>query len=148
MKTVNVGAIALVDTKKKQLLLTRRPEGKHHAGRWEFFGGKLDEGEDYKDACVREGFEEARVKIKKENLEYLSEVNHPYKDAGFILNMELYSCEDWDGEPDAQEGHYMKWVEFKDIKNYELVPADIPLVEDFLKKYSPVDLTKVMGRDR
>ena len=133
MKEINVGAIALIDIENKKLLLTRRPDGKHYGGFWEFFGGKLEDGEGFKDACVREAEEEVGIIIEKDNLNYLSEVKYTYED--FILNMKLYSCEKWMEEPKGRDGHFVKWVDFDDIKNYKTPPADVSLIKDFLKSY-------------
>lgn len=62
MKQVAV-AIALV-WRDGRLLVTRRAEGAHLAGFWEFPGGKLAEGETPEACAVREVFEETRVRVE------------------------------------------------------------------------------------
>ena len=44
-----------------RVLITQRPPGKALAGRWEFPGGKVADGEDAYDALVRELREELGV---------------------------------------------------------------------------------------
>ena len=46
-----------------EFLLARRPEGKVHAGWWEFPGGKVEAGETFHDALVRELHEEMGISI-------------------------------------------------------------------------------------
>ena len=51
-----------------EVLLTRRMEGAHLAGLWEFPGGKVEEGEDPEDALIREVREECGVQIAVEDI--------------------------------------------------------------------------------
>ena len=46
-----------------QLLLARRPAGKHHGGLWEFPGGKVEPGETPRAALAREVAEELAIRI-------------------------------------------------------------------------------------
>src|SRR5690606_28158051 len=46
-----------------EFLLARRPEGKVYAGWWEFPGGKVEAGESFHDALVRELHEELGISI-------------------------------------------------------------------------------------
>ena len=52
-----VVAVALLDADNR-VLLSRRPEGKHMAGLWEFPGGKIHDGETPEAALIREMNEE------------------------------------------------------------------------------------------
>jgi 8-oxo-dGTP diphosphatase len=45
------------------VLITRRPEGKPHAGMWEFPGGKLDGNESPRDCLRREVLEELGLEV-------------------------------------------------------------------------------------
>ena len=51
-------AIAIVVNHKQQFLITRRKEGQHLAGKWEFPGGKVESKETIVSAMVRELKEE------------------------------------------------------------------------------------------
>jgi len=53
---VKVCAAIIIDQGK--VMITLRPEGKRHAGFWEFPGGKVDPGESPDQALVRELKEE------------------------------------------------------------------------------------------
>ena len=49
-------------------LMHRRPEGKAHAGLWEFPGGKIDAGEGAREALVREIEEECGLSLDPETM--------------------------------------------------------------------------------
>jgi len=44
------------------------------------------------------------------------------------LLMPLYICRRWQGEPQAKEHTALKWVRPKDLKDYPMPPADVPLI--------------------
>src|SRR5436853_7317213 len=60
--TVLVVAAALYD-ESGRVLIAQRPPGKHLAGRWEFPGGKVADGEDELAALARELREEPGVEV-------------------------------------------------------------------------------------
>jgi len=51
-------SIAIVQNKQQQLLISRRQKGQHLAGKWEFPGGKVEQGEALEVAMCRELKEE------------------------------------------------------------------------------------------
>jgi 8-oxo-dGTP diphosphatase len=59
MKTVLVAAAVLIE--HGRVLLTQRKAGTHLAGAWEFPGGKVEAGEDPRDALARELREEVGI---------------------------------------------------------------------------------------
>ena len=61
MTTVVAAAVIIED---HRVLLTRRPEGQHLAGLWEFPGGKLEDGESPEQAVVRECREECGIEVE------------------------------------------------------------------------------------
>jgi 8-oxo-dGTP diphosphatase len=125
MKTVLVSAVALIDVEGR-VLLAQRPEGKSMAGLWEFPGGKVEPGETPEAALIRELQEELGINTWQSCLAPLTFASHSYDD--FHLLMPLFACRKWDGIPRAQEGQTLKWAHAKDLKNYPMPPADIPLI--------------------
>ncbi|WP_299422319.1 8-oxo-dGTP diphosphatase MutT [uncultured Shimia sp.] len=125
MKTVLVAAVALIDVDGR-ILLAQRPEGKSMAGLWEFPGGKIEAGETPEVALVRELKEELGIDTWESCLAPLTFASHSYDD--FHLLMPLFACRKWNGIPSAQEGQTLAWVKAKDLRNYEMPPADIPLI--------------------
>ncbi len=125
MKTVLVAAVALIDVDGR-ILLAQRPEGKSMAGMWEFPGGKIEAGETPEVALVRELKEELGIDTWESCLAPLTFASHSYDD--FHLLMPVFACRKWKGIPSAQEGQTLAWVKAKDLRNYEMPPADIPLI--------------------
>ncbi len=130
---VLVAAVALVD-RDGRVLIARRPEGKAMAGLWEFPGGKVDHGETPEAALIRELVEELGIQVPERCLAPLTFASHTYE--AFHLLMPLYVCRNWDGAVTAREGQELKWVRPARLRDYDMPPADEPLVamvRDFLE---------------
>ncbi|MDR3538633.1 MAG: 8-oxo-dGTP diphosphatase MutT [Acetobacteraceae bacterium] len=127
-----VAACALIDTDGR-VLLARRPEGKKMAGLWEFPGGKLNPGETPEAALIRELKEELGIDVSAACLAPFAFASHAYD--RFHLLMPLYLCRRWKGVMTAREGQALAWVRPQKLTEYEMPPADkplIPLLRDFL----------------
>ncbi|KAA0971616.1 (deoxy)nucleoside triphosphate pyrophosphohydrolase [Aureimonas fodinaquatilis] len=125
MKLLLVVACALVDADRR-VLLAERPAGKQLAGLWEFPGGKLEAGERPEACLIRELHEELGITTWESCLAPLTFASHAYED--FHLLMPLYVCRKYDGIPRGQEGQRLKWVRPKDMRDYPMPPADLPLI--------------------
>jgi 8-oxo-dGTP diphosphatase len=127
-----VVACALVDIDGR-VLLARRPEGKKMAGLWEFPGGKMQPGETPEVALIRELKEELGIDVAATCLAPFAFASHDY--GTFHLLMPLFICRRWKGLPTAQENQTLAWVRATKLSDYEMPPADkplIPLLRDFL----------------
>ncbi|WP_419906013.1 8-oxo-dGTP diphosphatase MutT [Kiloniella sp.] len=122
---VLVAAAALVDVDGR-ILLAQRPEGKSMAGLWEFPGGKVDPGETPEQALVRELKEELDIDTRSSCLAPIAFASHSYDD--FHLLMPLFVCRIWEGQVTALEGQNFVWVRPLRLRDYEMPPADEPLV--------------------
>lgn len=125
MKTVLVSAVALVDVDGR-VLIAQRPEGKAMAGLWEFPGGKVEPGETPEVALIRELQEELGINTWESCLAPLTFASHSYE--SFHLLMPLYICRKWEGTVVPREGQTIKWAFAKDLANYPMPAADIPLI--------------------
>ena len=127
-----VAACALVDV-DGHVLLARRPEGKKMAGLWEFPGGKLNPGETPEQALIRELKEELGIDVAAACLAPFAFASHAYEK--FHLLMPLFLCRRWKGTPVGRENQALAWVSPRRLTEYEMPPADkplIPLLRDFL----------------
>jgi len=120
-----VAACALVDADGR-VLLAQRPEGRSFAGLWEFPGGKVEAGEGPEEAVVRELGEELGIAVNLSCLAPLTFASHAYED--FHLLMPLFVCRRWEGRPEPREGQAIAWVRPLRLADYEMPPADRPLV--------------------
>ena len=130
-KMLLVSAVALIDTDGR-VLLTQRPSGKSMAGLWEFPGGKIETGETPEAALIRELHEELNIDTTLSCLAPLSFASHHYDaidDQGaFHLLMMLFVCRRWQGRPQPMEGGTLKWVPPKNLRDFPMPAADVPLI--------------------
>ena len=122
---VLVAAVALIDADGR-VLLAERPEGKHLAGLWEFPGGKAQPGETPEAALIRKLGEELGIDVHASCLAPFTFASHAYPD--FHLLMPLYVCRKWSGIVTAREGQRLAWVRPARLADYQMPPADKPLV--------------------
>ena len=104
-------------------LVTRRQNGVHLAGCWEFPGGKCDAGEALAACLARELREEldaaARVGVE------IFTTTHAYPER--CVELHFFRCE-LDNEPRPQLGQEMRWVRRDELATLEFPPADVELI--------------------
>ncbi len=125
VKLVVVAACALIDADGR-VLIARRPEGKPMASLWEFPGGKIEDGERPEQSLIRELKEELGITVSEACLAPLTFASHSYPD--FQLLMPLYVCRRWEGTARPMEGQNLAWVKPSQLRDYEMPPADVPLI--------------------
>jgi 8-oxo-dGTP diphosphatase len=114
---------AAVIERDGRFLVTRRQEGGHLAGFWEFPGGKQQPGEALRAAMAREIREElaADVTVGDEILQ----TSHQYDDRHVELH--FLQCALL-GEPSAALGQEMRWVSREELTTLEFPLADAELI--------------------
>ena len=125
VRMVLVAACALVDPDGR-VLIAQRPANKGMGGLWEFPGGKIETGERPEDCLIRELKEELGITVKEACLAPFTFASHGYTD--FHLLMPLYLCRRWEGIAAALEHSAIKWVRPRDLSQYPMPAADIPLI--------------------
>ena len=128
-----VSAVILVD-RDGRILLAQRPADKWLGGLWEFPGGKVEQGESPEFALCRELEEELGIQVRESCLLPFGFCSHAYEDKQKHLLMPVYVCRMWGGTPIAQEGQTLKWVSPKELREYNMPPADIPLIPEILDR--------------
>lgn len=128
-RLVLVAACALVDADGR-VLLAQRPPSKPMAGLWEFPGGKVEDGERPEETLIRELKEELGIVVREPCLAPLTFASHTYPD--FHLLMPLYVCRRWEGTVSPREGQRLAWVRPNKLRDYEMPPADVPLVSHLM----------------
>ena len=125
MTILLVAAVALIDADAR-VLIARRPPEKPMGGLWEFPGGKVDPTETPESALIRELREELAIDVTQSCLAPLTFASHPYEE--FHLLMPLYVCWKWKGIVTALEGQELLWVKPLRLRDYDMPPADKPLI--------------------
>ena len=116
--------IAAVIERDERILVTRRVQGTHLAGYWEFPGGKLEPGESHGQCLVREIQEELDVVAKVGS--HLHSTTHAYVERTIELHFYRASIT---SEPRAVLGQRVRWVTSRELAALRLPPADDELVE-------------------
>ena len=111
---------AAVIIRDGRVLLTRRAEGQHLAGLWEFPGGKLEDGEAPEDALVRECLEECGIDVEVTDILDVTHHSYPEKDVLLLF----YRCSLRSGEVRHLQVADHAWVAPTDLGAYSLPPAD------------------------
>lgn len=123
MPTIRVVAGALFDAAGR-VLIAQRPPGKHMAGRWEFPGGKIQEGESEYQALVRELGEELGVAVIA--ADKMLELQHEYP--GRRVELFMWRVTDYRGRPRSLDGQALKWVAPAELHKEDILEADRPIV--------------------
>ena len=111
---------AKIVRKDGRMLFCRRPAGKHHAGLWEFPGGKLQPGETTRQAIVRECQEELAVTLKANAIC----ADATETDGTRTLHLMLLDCRIADGTPTALEHSALQWLNADEAATLPLCPLD------------------------
>ncbi len=121
-------SIAIVQNEQKQLLISRRQQGKHLAGKWEFPGGKVEQGESLEGAMLRELKEEVGLSATQFTL--FDSLNFQYDKLN--LSLHFYLVKAYDGEPVSLEGQEIKWVGVSQLSEYEFPKANLSVINKLL----------------
>jgi 8-oxo-dGTP diphosphatase len=108
-------------------LLHRRPEGKHHAGLWEFPGGKIEAAEMPLESLVRELAEELGIRCHAEACTPVAFAETGLAGTPGALVILLYTVAGWEGEPAALEGGVIGWFTPAEALALPMPPLDIVL---------------------
>ena len=124
-----VGAIIVKDGR---ILAVKRGENKNEAVafKYEFPGGKIEQGETPEQALKRELVEEMNYDIEVGE-EFMS-VTYEYDDA--IVNLHTYLCIPVSATYTLNEHIDDKWLLPSELMNVEWAPADITIISNLSKR--------------
>lgn len=127
-------SIACIDYRDGKVFIAKRQNKGDMGGRWEFPGGKLDEGEDNVQAIEREMMEEFGVKVTVGDKICESTFNH--KDKLCYLDAYLVTF-----EHDGMEKPFMltehtdyRWAPLEEIPTLNFVDSDLGIYPAVVKK--------------
>ncbi|MBD1389968.1 8-oxo-dGTP diphosphatase MutT [Neiella sp. HB171785] len=123
IKQVHV-AVGVIE-RHGHIFLTRRAAHQHQGDKWEFPGGKCENGETVAQALVRELSEELAITVH--DCSPLLVVCHDYGDKQ--VKLDVHWVRQFDGEPSSQEGLEGRWVAASELANYDFPAANVAIVE-------------------
>ena len=125
MKHITVVAAVIIND--SEYLCMQRKKGKldYISYKFEFPGGKMEEGETLESALIREIEEE--IKLSIEIIEPFLKVDHKYPD--FNITMHSFLCKSSSREPELIDHISYKWLRKEELKNLDWAAADLPIIE-------------------
>jgi mutator protein MutT len=122
MSTPLVVVAAIVE-RDGSLLVTRRLEGTHLAGLWEFPGGKCEPSETHEDCLRRELREEIGVEAEVDEEIFMTE--HAYAERTVRLHFRRCRIS---GDPQPLLGQQIRWISRAELAQLPFPEADAELI--------------------
>ncbi|WP_444930050.1 8-oxo-dGTP diphosphatase MutT [Microbulbifer sp. SSSA002] len=122
-KVVHV-AVGVVIREDGKILIARRPDHLHMGGRWEFPGGKVEQGESVQDALYRELLEEVAIELQE--LRPLVEIRHDYPEKTVLLD--TWQVTQFAGEALGREQQEIKWVSVDELDKFHFPDANQAII--------------------
>lgn len=115
------------------ILCMQRNEGKfaYVSKKFEFPGGKIEDGETRPQALMRELSEEMDFSVNIEEKDFFMTVHHVYPD--FEITMHAYKCKVDTQKFTMKEHIDFKWLTKGDLLSLDWAPADLPIVNKLIK---------------
>ena len=126
MKIVLVSSCILL--KKNKILTTKRPAGKPFSNYWEFPGGKLERGESFYDAIIRELEEELGIKVKSKDLSVIDNISHSYE-LNSVVIIAVFYIRKWTGIVKAKEGQQIQWLTAADLSKVKFLEGSKTILD-------------------
>jgi 8-oxo-dGTP diphosphatase len=123
MKRVVAGLIV----KDGKLLVCQRTRHQTMPLKWEFPGGKIEEGEQPRDALRRELEEE--LGIAAVIGDEVRRIQHEYPNGGMV-ELRFFVVREYARELENRIFRDMQWAEPKDLPKYDFLEADLTLVQE------------------
>jgi 8-oxo-dGTP diphosphatase len=125
-KTVRFVAAALI-LRGEEVLICQRRADQPMALKWEFPGGKIEPGESPEEALARELDEE--LGIAADIGARISRSRHTYRSGGAV-DLQFFAVHSFRGEVTNRIFHDMRWVQLRELTDYDFLAADRELIRD------------------
>ena len=123
--TIRIVVAALLFHDSRLLICQRSPDGRF-PNKWEFPGGKIETGEDAKEALRRELLEELGISAEIGAEVWRTEHQYPGHPPIRLL---FFSVQHDSGVVENRVFQQVLWVAPRDLSLYDFLEADLPLVE-------------------
>jgi 8-oxo-dGTP diphosphatase len=110
-----------------EVLICQRKADQPMSLKWEFPGGKIEDGESSEDALARELDEE--LGIKAVIGQRVAQVRHKYRNGGSI-DLQFFVVREFDGTLENRIFNDVRWARLAELPEYDFLAADLGLIRD------------------
>lgn len=128
MKVLQI-AVGIIRNPQDEIFITQRAADAHMANKWEFPGGKIEQGESPEQAVIRELEEEVGIVARSAQL--FDKLEYQFPDRHITLW--FYLVEQWEGEPWGKEGQPGRWVAMSELNADKFPPANEPVITQLMQ---------------
>ena len=114
---------SIIRDQQNRILCVQRGQGSLE-GKWEFAGGKVEEGETPQQACERELLEELEITVRAGEVVFTNEVQIQDK----AYNLLFIEAEILSGEITLTEHSEARWVDKDRLNELDWLEGDLPMV--------------------
>ena len=119
--------VAALIVRDGNILVCQRTRHQSMPLKWEFPGGKIEEGEQPRDALRRELEEELGIQATVG--EEVARIRHDYRGGGTV-ELRFFVVEEFLGEIENRIFRDVRWAKRADLPCYDFLDADLELVKD------------------
>jgi 8-oxo-dGTP diphosphatase len=122
--------VAALIYRERKVLVCQRTRHQTMPLKWEFPGGKIENGEQPRDALRRELDEE--LGIDAQIGDEVARICHKYPN-GAAVDLRFFLVRDYRGELENRIFHNLQWASPPELPSYDFLEADLSLVGDLAK---------------
>ena len=121
--------VAALIVKEGKLLVCQRTRHQTMPLKWEFPGGKIEEGEQPRYALRRELEEELGILATVGD--EVKRIQHEYPNGGMV-ELRFFVVREYQSELENRIFRDIQWAEAKELPKYDFLEADLTLVQDLV----------------
>jgi 8-oxo-dGTP diphosphatase len=132
MREIHVVGAAILEGGR--LLAARRSANMRQPFKWEFAGGKVEDGETHAQALAREIYEELGILVSIGG--FIAE--GAFDDGDKRILLYVYEASIIEGFPIPKEHSEIKWIEIDALGDLDWAEPDIPACRELIKRYGSI----------
>lgn len=118
-------AVGVIENTDGDIFISKRHKDLHQGDKWEFPGGKVEDGETVYDALIRELKEECNIAVQSASP--LTVIHHNYGDKSVVLD--VWRVISFTGDVAQREGQEWRWVPVYALQAYQFPEANQAIID-------------------
>ena len=111
----------------REVLICQRKPDQPMSLKWEFPGGKVENGETSEQALARELDEELGITARIGR--QVARVKHKYRNGG-VIDLQFFLVDEFQGALENRIFNDMRWSSLQQLVDYDFLAADLGLIRD------------------